>query len=77
VGITGRKNDSTNRNSEADDNLLLIEEVLGQISRQGISIGGDRNAKAALQDLDKPALNTSGSCISLKQSRLDNGVGNS
>ena len=45
--------------------------------RRGISRGGDRNAKAALQDLDKPALDTSGSRIGLKQSRWDNGAGDS
>jgi hypothetical protein len=77
VGITGRKNNSTNRDDEADDGLPPIEEILGQISRQGISTGGDRNAKAALQDLDKPALDTSGSRIGPKQSRLDNGAGDS
>jgi hypothetical protein len=77
VGITDRKNDSTNRDDEADDDLPPIEEVLGQISRQGISTGGDGNAKAALQDLDKPALDTSGSRIGPKQSRLDNGAGDS
>jgi hypothetical protein len=38
---------------------------------------GDWNAKAALQDLNKPALDTSGSRIGPKQSRLDNGVGDS
>jgi len=70
VGIIGRKNDSTNCNDEADDNLPPIEEILGQISRQGISTGGDWNA-------DKPALDTSGSRIGPKQSRLDNGAGDS
>ena len=68
MGITGCKNDSTNRDDEADDDLPPIEEVLGQISRRG---------KAALQDLDKPALDTSGSRIGPKQSRLDNGAGDS
>jgi hypothetical protein len=77
VGITGCKNDSTNRDDEVDDDLPPIEEVLGQISRRGISTGGDQNAKAALQDLDKPALDTSGSRISPKQSRVDNGAGDS
>jgi hypothetical protein len=70
VGIAGRHN-------KADDDLPLIEEILGPISRRGISTGGDWNAEAVLQDLDKPALDTSGSCIGPKQSRLDNGVGNS
>jgi hypothetical protein len=77
VGITGRKNDSTNSDNEADDDLPPIEEMLGQISRREISTGGDRSAKAALQDLDKPALNTSGSRIGPKQSRLDNCAGDS
>jgi hypothetical protein len=40
-------------------------------------MGGDGNAKAALQDLDKPALDTSGSGIGPKQLRLDNGAGDS
>ncbi len=77
MGIAGRNNDSTNRDDEADDDLPSIEEILGLISHQGISTGGDRNAEAALQDLDKPALDTSGSCTCPKQSRLDNGVGDS
>jgi hypothetical protein len=77
VGIAGRNNDSTNRDDEADDDLPSIEEILGLISHQGISTGGDWNAEAALQDLDKPALDTSGSRIGPKQSRLDNGVGDS
>jgi hypothetical protein len=64
VGIAGRNNDSTNRDDEAGDDLPSIEEILGLISHRGISTGGDRNAKAALQDLDKPALDTSGSRIS-------------
>jgi hypothetical protein len=58
VGIAGRNNDSTNRDDEADDDLPSLEEILGQISHQGISTGGDRNAEAALQDLDKPGLIT-------------------
>jgi hypothetical protein len=82
VGIAGRNNDSTNRDDEAggdeaDDGLPPIEEILDQISRRGISTGGDRNAKATLQNFDKPALSTSGSRIGPKQSRLDNGVGDS
>ena len=77
MGIAGCNNDSTNRDDKADNNLLSIEEILGLISHQGISTGRDRNAEAALQDLDKPALDTSGSRISPKQSRLDNGVGDS
>jgi hypothetical protein len=76
VRIAGCNNDS-NCNDEADDDLPLIEEILGLISRLGISMGGDRNAEAALQDLDKPALDTSGSRICPKQSRLDNGAGDS
>jgi len=40
-------------------------------------MGGDWNAKVNLQALDKRALDTNGSCISPKQSRLDNGVGDS
>ena len=76
MGIAGRNNNS-NCNNEADDDLPPIKEILGQISRRGILTGGDRNAKAALQDLNKPALNTSGSRISPKQSRLDNGAGDS
>jgi hypothetical protein len=77
VGIAGRNNDSTNCDDQADDGLPSIEEILGPISHWGISMGGDRNAEAALQDLDKPALDTGGSCISPKQSRLGNGAGNS
>jgi hypothetical protein len=77
VGIVGRSNDSTNHDDDADNYLPSIEELLGPISRQGISTGGDWNAEAALQDLDKPALDTSGSHLSPKQSRLDNGVGDS
>jgi hypothetical protein len=55
----------------------LIKEILGPISCQGILTGGDKNAKAALEDLDKLALNTSRSRISPKQSRLDNSTSNS
>jgi hypothetical protein len=77
VGIAGRNNDSTNYDDESDDGLPTIEEILGQISRRGILTGGDQNAKAALQDLDKPALDISGNRIGPKQSRLDNGVGDS
>jgi len=77
VGIAGRNNDSTNCNDEADDDLPSIEEILGLILRQGISTGGDWNAEAALQDLDKLALDTSGSRIGPKRSRLDNGAGDS
>jgi hypothetical protein len=77
VGIAGCNKDSTNCDDEADDDLPLIVEILGLISHQGISTGGDQNAEAALQDLDKPALDTSGSRIGPKQSRLDNGVGDS
>jgi hypothetical protein len=75
VGIAGCNNDSTNRDDEADDDLPSIEEILGLIWHQGISTGGDRNAEAALQDLDKPALDTSGNYISPKHSRLDNSTG--
>ena len=77
MGIAGRNNDDTNRDDEADDYLPSIEEILGLISHRGISTGGDQNAEAALQDLDKPALDTSGSLIGPKQSRLDNGAGDS
>jgi hypothetical protein len=77
VGIAGRNNDSTNRDDEADDDLPSIEEILGLISHQGILTGGDRNAEAALQDLDKPALDTSGNYIGPKHSRLDNSTGDS
>jgi hypothetical protein len=77
VGIAGRNNDSTNCDDEADDDLPSLEEILGLISRRGISTGRDRDAEAALQDLDKPALDTSGSCIGPKQSSLDNGAGDS
>ena len=77
MGIAGRNNDSTNRDDKADDDLPSLEEILGLISHQGISTGGDRNAEAALQDLGKPALDTSGSRISPKQPRLDNGAGDS
>ncbi len=77
MGIAGRNNDFTNHDDEADNDLPSLEEILGLISHQGISTGGDRNAKATLQDLDKPALDTSGSRISPKQPRLDNGVGDS
>jgi hypothetical protein len=77
VRIAGCNNNSTNHDNKADNNLPSIEEILGLISHQRISTGGDQNAEAALQDLDKPALDTSGSCISPKQPRLDNGVGDS
>ncbi len=51
VGITGRNGDSTNRDDGAggddtDDGLPPIEDIPDQISRQGISTEGDRNAKA-------------------------------
>jgi hypothetical protein len=65
VGIAGYNNDSTNRDDKADDDLLSIKEILGLISRQGISTRGGRNAKATLQNLDKPALDTSGSTLKL------------
>jgi hypothetical protein len=77
VGIAGRNNDSTDCDDEADDDLPSIEEILGPISRPGISRGGDWSAEAALQDIDKPAFDTSGSRIGPKQSRLDNGLGDS
>ena len=77
MGITGRKNDSTKHDDKADDNLPPIEEILDQISRRKISTGGDQNTKTTLQNLDKPTLDTSGSCISPKQSRLNNGAGDS
>jgi len=77
MGIAGRYNDSTNCDDEADDDLPSIEEILGPISHWGILTGGDRNAEAALQDLDKPALDTGGSHVGPKQSRLDNGAGDS
>jgi hypothetical protein len=77
MGIAGRNNDSTNREDEINNDLPSIEEILGLISQQRISTGGDRNAEAALQDLDKPALDTSGSCIGPKQLRLNNGVSDS
>jgi hypothetical protein len=77
VRITGCKNNSTNHNDKADNDLPPIKEVLGQISYQGILTEEDQNAKAVLQDLDKPALDTSRSCISPKQSRVDNGVDDS
>lgn len=77
MGIAGHTNNSINRDNEADDDLPSIEEILGPISHQGTSMREDRNAEAALQDLNKPALNTSGSCIGPNQPRLDNGVGDS
>ncbi len=77
MGTTGHNNDSTNCDNEADDDLPSIEEILGLIFHQGISTRGDQNAEAAWQDLNKPALDTSGSRIGPKQSRLDNGVGDS
>ena len=77
MGIAGPNNDSTNCGNEADNGLPSIDEILGLILHWGISTGGDRNDKAALQDLNKPALETSESCISPKQPRLDNGVGDS
>ena len=58
MGLAGRNNDSTDRDGEADDNLTINRRDLGLISRRGISTGGDRNAEAALQDLDKPGLIT-------------------
>jgi hypothetical protein len=77
MGIIGRNNNYTNHDDEVDDDLPSIEDILGLTSHQGISTGGYGNAEAALQDLDKPALDTSGSCISPKQSKLDNGIGDS
>lgn len=77
MGITGRKNDSTEGDDEADDDLPPIEEILSQISRRGIATGEDRHAKAARQDLHKPALDTSGNHIGPKHSRLDNSAGDS
>ena len=63
MGIAGRNNDSTNHDNKAGDDLPLIEEILGLISHQGISTGGDRNAEAALQDLDKLALDTTAKAL--------------
>jgi hypothetical protein len=76
VGIVGHNDDSTNR-EEVDDDSLSIEEILGPVLCRGISTGGDRNAEAALQDLDKLGFHTNGSRIVPKQSRLDNGAGDS
>jgi hypothetical protein len=42
-----------------------------------ISTGGDQNAEAAMQDLDKPALDTCESLIPPRESRLDNGTSDS
>jgi hypothetical protein len=72
VCIAGR--DNTNCDDEAD--LLSIEELRGQISRQGISTG-HRNSEDTLQYLEEPAPNTSGSRLSLTQLTLDDGAGNS
>ena len=77
MGIIGCNNDYTNRDDKVDDDFPSIEEILGLTLHQGISTGGYGNAEAALQDLDKPALDTSGSRIGPKQSSLDNGVGGS
>jgi hypothetical protein len=77
VGIAGRNNDSANCDDEADDVLPSIEEILGLNSQRAISTGGDRNVEAALQDIDKLALDTSGNRIGPKQPRLDNGIGDS
>jgi hypothetical protein len=77
MGIAARNNDCANRDDEADDDLRSIEEMMGPISRRGTSTGGDQNAEAAMQDLDKPALDTCGSLIRPRESRLDNGAGDS
>lgn len=70
--ITGRNSDD-----ETDDDLPSIEELWDRISRKGISIGGYRNPKDTLQDLEDPVLDTSGSRLNLIQSKLDNGTGDS
>jgi hypothetical protein len=68
-------NESTTCNNAVDDSLS-IEEIRVPISCQASSIGGGRNAKSALQALDKLALNMGGSRITAKQLRLDNDAGN-
>lgn len=73
MGIAARNNDSANRDDEADDDLLSIKEIIGPISRRGISTRGDQNAEAAMQDLDKPALDTC--LIGPRRSRLDDRAG--
>jgi hypothetical protein len=58
--------------------VIDVEQEFSSLVRDAIeAFLWDRNAKAALQDLDKLALNTSGSRIGPKQSRLDNGAGDS
>ena len=59
ANLSGR--DNTNCDDEADDDLPSIEELRGQISRQGISTGGYRDSEDTLQHLEEPAPNTSGS----------------
>jgi hypothetical protein len=77
VCIAGRNNDLANRDDEVDDDLPSIDELLAKISSKGISTGGYQNSEDTLQHLEGPALNTGGSHLGPKQSRLDDGVGNS
>ena len=70
--ISGR--DNTNRDNQADNDLPSIAELWGQISRQGISMGGYRDSEDTLQHLEQPAPDISGSRLSPTQSALDNGV---
>jgi len=55
----------------------LIEEILNSILHHEILMREDQNTEAVLQDLSKSAFNTSESCISSKQSKLNNDVSNS
>jgi hypothetical protein len=73
--ITGRNSDSTNCSDETDNELPLIEGLWDQILRKGISI--DRNSKDTLQELKDSVLETSGSRLDLRHSKLDNGKGDS
>lgn len=53
-----------NSDDETDDDFPSIEELLSQISREGISTGGYQNPKDTLQHLEEAALNISGSRLS-------------
>jgi len=75
--ITDCNNDFINCNNRVNNNLLSIEEILDSILHHEILMKEDQNAEAVLQDLDKLALDTSESCISSKQSRLNNDASNS
>jgi hypothetical protein len=75
--ITGCDNDPSNRDDETDDDFPPIEDLLSQISREGISTRGCRNLEDTLQHVPEPILDTSGSHPSPASSRLDDGIGGS